>query len=206
MMAVIIYKFSSEKVGIVHKYHNHGLHSLTPSNKSFVRAYSTGPLRGAQSPLEFIAGKEQPVSTLTIPFVETRQVTASRLVLAKMLSYLSSINSPLFDFISNHPRAQYLTSTEPFPILSVFSKGASLAAFFSTAVLSVMSPQVLPLSSVYVIGHPLSEELYIGSRVAGSNRATGHRSELRKNLRLAQPKLSLLQSFIVSLGGFNSAL
>lgn len=125
-----------------------------------------------------------------------------------MLAYLASINSPLFSFLTNHRRVRYLTSRSPFPTIGVFSKGICLAAFFSSAVLSVMNPTVLPMSTVYAIGNPTSEDLYIGSRVAGSNRATGHRHELRLNLRDKGPastKLSLLQQFIVSLGGFSNA-
>lgn len=36
----------------------------------------------------------------SIPFVETRQITASRLVLAKMLAYLAKIDSPLYKFLT----------------------------------------------------------------------------------------------------------
>lgn len=208
MLAVTMIKFSSSKVGIVHKYHNHGLRGLNPSSTSSMTGrnhYSTST-QSTPPLITYVTGKEEPSGYQTIPFIETPQITASRQVLADMLSYLLSINSPLFHFLNNHPRVKYLTSTSPYPVLQAFSVGSTFAAYFSMAVLSVMNPQIMPFSSVYAIGHPLSKEFYLGSRIAGSNRAAGHRQDLRRNLRPTGGTLSLLQEFIVSLGGYTNAV
>lgn len=206
MMGVIMIKFSSSKVGIVHKYHNHGFNSpMFSRGKVNIREYSTGPKRNTPS-VRFNTSKESPVESETITFIETPQITSSRLVLTPMLDHLASINSPVFFFLTSDPRVKYLTSTVPYPILRALSEGGRITAFFSSAVFSNMNPAVLPFSSVYIIGHPGSGEFYVGFRIAGSNRRTGHRRNLRRNLRSNKFSLSLLQRFIVKLSGYNNAM
>lgn len=75
MLSVIIVKFSSTKVGIVHKYHNHGLRCLSPSIKSPTRGRHYSTTADRKSPVIFVPGQEQPADQQTIPFVETHQIT-----------------------------------------------------------------------------------------------------------------------------------
>ena len=201
-------KFSSNKVGLVHKYHNHGLKCPTISRVQS-RSYSTGHKCKGSSVL-FVQGASSATDTQLIPFVETRQISGSRLILTQMLAYFSSVKSPLYGFLSTHTRVLYLTGTNPYPSVSLLTELSDIVVEYATPVLSVVNPAVMPLSSVYLIGHPGSLDFYIGSRIAGSNRSSSHRSELRSKIRdnVVNPgssNLSLLQRFVVNLGGFANA-
>lgn len=118
MLGVITAKFSSSKVGIVHKYHNHGRNRHVPNTGSFAtprgfslrgRPYSTTPAHGAHA-FSFVAGKGNVQTYVNVPWDETAAITRTRPVMASMLQYLASINSPLHTFLLKHKRLAELSA------------------------------------------------------------------------------------------------
>jgi hypothetical protein len=223
MLSVIMIKFSSNKVGIVHKYHNHGVKRpgiSTPytnvslngiSYSDSRRQYSTTP--NVTPNVTFQTDKANPQNYVDVPWSETLAIKRSRLVMASMLQYLASINSPLHGFLVNHPRVIQLTAKDPYPSLKLptLSDVTSLIAEFSTVVLGTMNPAVISYSTVYAIGSPGDQDFYVGSRIAGSNRAGTHRQQLRRRLRsvnsdISSQSLSSLQQFVVDKGGYHNVM
>ena len=208
MLAVIMVKFSSSKVGIVHKYHNHGhnrpgYHLNQTSLAGTYRQYSTSSK--APEPILLESGPVTPTNHVVVPWVETTAIASSRAVLKQMLSYLEAKNSPLHPFLTSHPRFLQLSAVSPYPTITLPLVGSSVAAAFSFFVKAVMPTNILAFSSVYVIGHSSRMEFYVGSRIAGSNRASTHRAQYRDSLR-SKLSLSLLHTFVRAMGGFSKIL
>jgi hypothetical protein len=111
LFSLIIY-FNYNKAPFVYKYMNHGFKA-----KGFYkinRNYSTW----SQTKIiilkknVFLKGK-----IIDLPWIETKTIEKSQIVLFNMLKYLKEINSPLYNFLSNHTRIKELTAIQPYPKL-----------------------------------------------------------------------------------------
>jgi hypothetical protein len=106
--------------------------------------------------------------------------------MVKMLNYLNKINSPLYNFLSNHVRIKELTAIQPYPKLTTNVLNNKLPYIFlvkqAIAFNARMTLDTIKNNIVYLllpINSNESQDCYIGSRIAGSNRNVGYLDSLR---------------------------
>lgn len=133
-----------------------------------------------------------------------------------MLNYLSEIKSPLHHFLCNHSRVNEMTSINPYPkiktyVLSLNEYPRTYLGEQPIPVTTKMTSTMLLNNLVYAFVRTkcsrseVSENFYIGSRIAGTNRNVEHLASLRRHIRNSDSSYSSgssLVEYVLKEGGW----
>lgn len=217
MLSSVILNFGSNKNKIVYKYHNHGIKCHFTKNNfyMFKRNYTTKNFNKIDNVVDYKIDLNYNKSIklminttiqnipLSIPWVETKAIKDSKMVLNDILKYLESFkDNKVLEFLMNNIKVQELMKDNP----TVYVNGIDnsfVATHCMSANLSFKYKDLKNKSGVYLFIHPESGMCYIGSAVSLRQRLKDYIAIVQKSIR-NNTFVNEFYSNIVKLEGFNN--